>query len=118
LSPVASLMRFDALTLPSLESAILTPDTSACSSVHLLGAAQGTGFVTLFGCIALWMNTLPTLFKKKKKPLLFVILMDALHDGLDCNPFTGEQHGLSMQLSDHTRVSLPSLGYADDTTVL
>ena len=52
-------------------------------------------------------------------PLLFVILMDALHVGLDCNPFTGQQHGLVIQpLSTQDPVSLPSLGYADDTTVL
>ena len=46
-------------------------------------------------------------------PLLFVILMDALHEGLDTNPFTGRQHGLQLMST-----YLPSLGYADDTTVL
>lgn len=46
-------------------------------------------------------------------PLLFVILMDALHEGLDTNPFTGSQHGLHLP-----SIYLPSLGYADDTTVL
>ena len=54
-------------------------------------------------------------------PLLFVILMDGLHDGLERNPFTDEQHGLRMQVSASAaegRVTLPSLGYADDTTVL
>jgi len=51
-------------------------------------------------------------------PLLFVILMDALHEGLECNPFTGEQHGLVLKLKDGHSVSIPSLGYADDTTVL
>jgi hypothetical protein len=44
--------------------------------------------------------------------------MDALHDGLECNPFTGQQHGLVLRLLDGVRVPLPSLGYADDTTVL
>ena len=46
-------------------------------------------------------------------PLLFVILMDALHEGLDTNPITGRQHGLQLMPT-----YLPSLGYADDTTVL
>ena len=50
-------------------------------------------------------------------PLLFVILMDALHDGLERNPFTGQQHGLKLQVSGQS-VLLSSLGYADDTTVL
>ena len=51
-------------------------------------------------------------------PLLFVILMDALHEGLECNPFTGEKHGLVLTLQDGHSASIPSLGYADDTTVL
>ena len=51
-------------------------------------------------------------------PLLFVILMDALHEGLECNPFTGDMHGLVLRLKDGHSVSIPSLGYADDTTVL
>ena len=51
-------------------------------------------------------------------PLLFVILMDALHEGLECNPFTGERHGLVLKLVDGHSASLSSLGYADDTTVL
>jgi len=51
-------------------------------------------------------------------PLLFVILMDALHEGLERNPFTGQQHGLVMQLGAHDSASLPSLGFADDTAVL
>ena len=51
-------------------------------------------------------------------PLLFVILMDALHEGLECNPFTGERHGLVITLRDGHTVSIPSLGYADDTSVL
>ena len=51
-------------------------------------------------------------------PLLFVILMDGLHDGLERNPFTGEQHGLQLQLHDGVSMAIPSLGYADDTSVL
>jgi len=51
-------------------------------------------------------------------PLLFVILMDALHEGLERNPFTGQQHGLVMQLGAHDSASLPSLGFADDTAAL
>jgi ribonuclease HI len=51
-------------------------------------------------------------------PLLFVILMDALHEGLECNPFSGERHGLAITLLDRQSVSIASLGYADDTTVL
>jgi exonuclease III len=51
-------------------------------------------------------------------PLLFVVLMDALHDGLERNPFTGEQHGLVLRLPDGASESLPSLGYADDTNAL
>ena len=51
-------------------------------------------------------------------PLLFVILMDALHDGLECNPFTQQRHGLSMALGNGVQMDLPSLGYADDTSAL
>ena len=51
-------------------------------------------------------------------PLLFVILMDALHDGLERNPFTGQQHGLTIELRNAVSIGLPSLGYADDTSVL
>lgn len=51
-------------------------------------------------------------------PLLFVILMDALHEGLECNPFDGQRHGLIMQFPDGEVVELPSLGYADDTNIL
>jgi exonuclease III len=51
-------------------------------------------------------------------PLLFVILMDALHDGLERNPFTGQHHGLRMELHDGVTMVVPSLGYADDTSVL
>ncbi len=47
-------------------------------------------------------------------PILFVILMDSLHDGLETNPFSGLQHGLKF-LSD--KFYLSSLGYADDTTI-
>jgi len=53
-------------------------------------------------------------------PLLFVVLMDALHDGLERNPFTGEQAGLELKLASGARCGLQiaSLGYADDTNVL
>jgi exonuclease III/ribonuclease HI len=51
-------------------------------------------------------------------PLLFVILMDALHDGLECNPFTHQRHGLQLQLSSLCCIDLASLGYADDTSAL
>ena len=51
-------------------------------------------------------------------PLLFVILMDALHEGLECNPFSGERHGLHMDLPGGQSMSIPSLGYADDTSGL
>lgn len=56
-------------------------------------------------------------------PLLFVVLMDALHDGLECNPFTGERHGLVLAGLGGARTHgavpcIPSLGYADDTAVL
>ena len=51
-------------------------------------------------------------------PLLFVILMDALHEGLECNPFTNERHGLRLEWRRPLSASIPSLGYADDTTVL
>ena len=51
-------------------------------------------------------------------PLLFVILMDALHEGLECNPFTGERHGLVITLRGGHTASIPSLGYADDTSIL
>ena len=42
----------------------------------------------------------------------------ALHDGLERNPFTGQQHGLQLQWRDGASASIPSLGYADDTTAL
>jgi hypothetical protein len=47
-------------------------------------------------------------------PLLFIILTDALHDGLELNPFTERRHGcrLAYKTGD---VELASLGYADDT---
>ena len=59
-------------------------------------------------------------------PLLFVILLDALHDGLEVNPFTGTQEGLLLTPrsragrinSIYSLVRLPSLGYADDTGIL
>jgi len=50
-------------------------------------------------------------------PLLFVILMDALHDGLECNPFSGERHGLVMEMRHGVVHSIPSEGYADDTNL-
>ena len=52
-------------------------------------------------------------------PLLFVVLMDALHDGLERNPFTGEQAGLELKLMRNaSKLQMASLGYADDTNVL
>ena len=51
-------------------------------------------------------------------PLLFVILIDALHDGLEVNPFTGARAGLTLQLHNATEVQMASLGYADDTNIL
>ena len=51
-------------------------------------------------------------------PLLFVVLMDGLHDGLECNPFTGQAHGLRMRWRGGASAAIPSLGYADDTAVL
>jgi hypothetical protein len=51
--------------------------------------------------------------------LLFVILMDALHDGLEVNPFTGARVGLMLKLRrGGPEEHLPSLGFADDTNVL
>lgn len=50
-------------------------------------------------------------------PLLFVILMDALHDGLELNPFTGTIEGCVITIKEQS-IYIPSLGYADDTTVL
>jgi hypothetical protein len=44
--------------------------------------------------------------------------MDALHEGLECNPFTGERHGLVITLRGSQTALIPSLGYADDTSVL
>jgi len=49
-------------------------------------------------------------------PLLFIILMDALHDGLENNPFTGKQHGCKLTHSIGIH-SLSSIGYADDTEI-
>ena len=51
-------------------------------------------------------------------PLLFVVLMDGLHDGLECNPFTGQSHGLQMRWHGGVSAAIPSLGCADDTAVL
>ena len=50
-------------------------------------------------------------------PLLFVILMDALHDGLELNPFSDTKAGLVLKLPYATELQLASLGYADDTTI-
>lgn len=47
-------------------------------------------------------------------PLLFVILMDALHDGLEVNPFTGSRHGCLLTWPGQS-VYWPSVGYADDS---
>jgi hypothetical protein len=49
--------------------------------------------------------------------ILFIILMDSLHDGLEVNPFTGERHGCTLAMGSHP-VYLSSLGFADDTTVI
>jgi exonuclease III len=54
-------------------------------------------------------------------PLLFIILMDGLHDALATDPWTGLRHGLTLQTVKTQLgqdVYLPSLGYSDDTTVL
>ena len=51
-------------------------------------------------------------------PLLFVILTDALHDGLEVNPFTGARAGLTLRLRNAAEVQMASLGYADDTNIL
>ena len=50
-------------------------------------------------------------------PLLFVILMDGLHDGLALNPFTNASHGCRLRLKDGV-IEVSSLGYADDTGIL
>jgi exonuclease III/ribonuclease HI len=50
-------------------------------------------------------------------PLLFVILMDALHVGLDTNPYTNKQHGLHIRMC-HRDLYIASLGYADDSGVI
>ena len=50
-------------------------------------------------------------------PLLFVILMDGLHDGLHTNPFTGRQHGCRLRACGQP-LDISSLGFADDTAVL
>ena len=52
-------------------------------------------------------------------PLLFVVLMDALHDGLECDPVTGERAGLELRLMRKaSKQQMASLGYADDTNIL
>ena len=50
-------------------------------------------------------------------PLLFVLLMDALHDGLECNPFDHQRYGCVLMFPSE-KIELPSLGYADDTTII
>ena len=50
-------------------------------------------------------------------PLLFVVLIDALHDGLHTDPFTHEQHGCTVTINGHS-VYLSSLGFADDTNTI
>ena len=50
-------------------------------------------------------------------PLLFIILMDALHDGLELNPFTQQRHGCTLSYPKGD-MEIPSLGYADDTAVI
>jgi hypothetical protein len=50
-------------------------------------------------------------------PLLFVILMDGLHEGLQTNPMTGRYHGLHIDIAGR-RLQIPSLGFADDTATL
>jgi exonuclease III/ribonuclease HI len=51
-------------------------------------------------------------------PLLFVVLMDALHDGLEVNPFSGARAGLVLPLRPSVDLQISSLGYADDTNIL
>ena len=51
-------------------------------------------------------------------PLLFVVLMDALHDGLEVNPFSGARAGLGLPLRPTLELQMSSLGYADDTNML
>ena len=50
-------------------------------------------------------------------PLLFIVLMDALHDGLETNPFTGRHHGCRLTHSAGSH-SIASVGYADDTGII
>ena len=50
-------------------------------------------------------------------PLLFVILVDALHDGLEVNPFTNQRHGCILDYPAES-IEVSSLGYADDTNIL
>ena len=51
-------------------------------------------------------------------PLLFVVLMDALHDGLEVNPFTGTRVGCVLNFPNAREIQISSLGYADDTAIL
>jgi exonuclease III/ribonuclease HI len=50
-------------------------------------------------------------------PLLFVILLDALHEGLERNPFLDEPFGLQLRIRGDVdaTATLPSEGFADDT---
>ena len=47
-----------------------------------------------------------------------MLLLDALHEGLERNPFDGQEHGLVLKMRNGSSASIPSLGYADDTAVL
>jgi hypothetical protein len=44
--------------------------------------------------------------------------MDALHEGLERNPFDEQEHGLVLKMRDGGSASISSLGYADDTAAL
>jgi exonuclease III/ribonuclease HI len=51
-------------------------------------------------------------------PILFDIIMDGLHDGLNTNPFTGKYHGCTLTFESTHSIEVPSLGYADDSTIM
>ena len=51
-------------------------------------------------------------------PLLFVVLMDGLHDGLECNPLPGQARGRRLRWRNGASAAILSLGYADDRAVL
>lgn len=48
-------------------------------------------------------------------PLLFIMVVDALHEGLKCNPLSGQRTGYRFQ--GNLDLVISSLGYADDTMV-